>query len=147
MTQYVVLYIIGADPDIVNARLAPLVADRSQRKGESSLRFGERGPRIVAKRPCWGYVGNTSKSEIDSTIHFRRLLASFEAVWGPLLELARTNQVVLTWIVNVYADEQTPASGLEPDVVRKMAELGAKLDVDMYFFSDQIAPEATEGEA
>lgn len=133
MRQHVILYVL-MDPVAVSQRLSPLKPDRV-------TPVGARTPSGKAKRPCWTYVGKEDEAQRSASAHFRRLFADLAPVWASLISISHEAEIALAWVVEVYADEETPGAYLEPDILEKLVELRSSLDVDMYFISDQVGPD------
>jgi hypothetical protein len=124
MKQYVRLTFIDLDPDEITRRLG-IEPTLTRRAGE------ERAGGKVWRHDFWELTSAVGESEIVADTHFRALLERL----GPHFDTIRglDSEPTISWVVHVGPDEATPDGILSAFVLARIAELGASLNVDMYF--------------
>lgn len=92
----------------------------------------------IGKRGIGRYEDNgwqvKSKLEkyADLESHIQSVLQQLEPAWESLAKISALYYTELSCHIYLYDDEQVPAIHFEQEVVRKIAELNAEIDVDIY---------------
>jgi Domain of unknown function (DUF4279) len=124
MKQYVRLSFIGLDPDEITRRLGikPTLTRRAAQ---------ERAADEVWRHDFWELTSEVGENEIVADAHFRALLKRLAPHFDAIRQL--DSEPTISWVIHVGPDEATPDSLISAYTLAKIAELGACLDVDMYF--------------
>ena len=132
MRQYVELGFMRMNPDDITEILSvqPTTAHKA---GE------ERVPGAIWKYDSWALRSGVIESELDAAKHFSALFSILGGRGASIRELAKRVDPVISWVVNVCADEQTPIGVIPCSVLAKIAEIGADLNVSMYFDSENMS--------
>jgi hypothetical protein len=124
--QYVALAFLGLNPDEVTAAVGVSPTD-AHRAGD------ERAPGVVWRHHYWRLKSGVAEEEIDAATHFAALFTKLEPRLTAIRELADRCAPVVNWVVHVGPDERTPAGSIPRVILGKCCDIGAALDVDMYF--------------
>ena len=82
------------------------------------------------KGNAWTVESGISE-EVDLPTQVRSLLHRLDSSWPSLVQLGQRYDAVITCVVESYGGDQ-PAIYFEKDIVKRVAELNAHLDVDLY---------------
>jgi hypothetical protein len=126
MTQYVELSFMGVPPKEVYD-LIPIVPTICHAAGE------ERIPGVPWKNDLWAVRSTSPESELDISVHFANLFKRLSPHFAAIKNLAKRASPTVSWVVVVSADENTPIGVISPETLRTLCELGAVLNVSLYF--------------
>jgi len=121
------ILIRGDDPSII--ALAELGFGRAWLAGEQlstspTMRHRAGGWEILSDRPLTEPL----------RVHVQAILDSVEGIWPAIRAAAAVGEVVLSVGLYVTEGPELVAIDIGEDQVKKLAELGAKLDFDLYQF-------------
>ena len=126
MRQYVELGFMHISPDAVTA-LLDIQPTEAHKAGD------ERVSGKVWKHDHWALRSGIDESEIVAEKHFTALLDKVESRVPVIRDLAKRVDPVITWVIMVSADVQTPNGVIPRSLLGKIHEIGADLNVSMYF--------------
>jgi hypothetical protein len=93
----------------------------------------ERIPGKIWKHDFWALRSGVDDSEIDAERHFAALFDKLGSRICTIREFARRSEPVVSWVILVFADEQVPNGVIPGELLGKIYEIGADLNVSMYF--------------
>jgi hypothetical protein len=134
--QYVRLTFIDVDPEAITRRLG-IEPTEFHKSGD------ERAPGLSWRRDSWQLTSEVDENEIAADTHLRALLNRLAPHFDTIRGL--DSEPTISWVVHVGPDEATPDGLISAFTLAKIAELGACLNVDMYF--DAQGPSASRGSA
>jgi hypothetical protein len=134
--QYVRLVFMGIDPDEVTRLLgiAPTKTRKTRRQEASG------GP---WSHDLWELTSPVDEDEIVAEKHFEALFERLEPCARAIRDLALRCEPVVSWIVQAGPDESAPVGVISSATLGKIHDIGACLNVDMYF--DAQGPSASRG--
>ncbi len=110
------------------------IAVRLGLPAEFAWRIGELRPHTIIRETNHGWtVGSGLNRSAALECHVEALLRILEPRAVHLKDMADQVAVMLSCVI--YA-ESPPALNFEPDVIRRLAGLGASLDIDLYIIPD-----------
>lgn len=115
------------DPDAVTAATG-ITPTKGWRVGDVAYVTGRRT--VYRKTNGWRVQSDPSMSK-DLDDHVLWVLGRLEAGWTALSILGRQYDAVLQCVIDT-AEWTGPAMGFDPDVIARLAELHAAIDVDYY---------------
>jgi len=126
MKQYVELNFTSLEPKQV-AALVSIEPTECHAAGD------ERIPGAAWRRSHWTLRSKTPENEIDASVHFEDLIAQLKPHLEDLKKVAKLATPTVSWVVRVFADGQSPNGVIPPEALRTICELGAVLNVSLYF--------------
>lgn len=114
------------DPDEVTALLG-IQPTEAHRAGD------ERVPGKAWKHDYGSLRSGINESEIDAENHFSALFNKLGGNISALKELAKRVQPTISWVIEIFANEQTPNGVIPHSLLGQIYEIGATLNVSMYF--------------
>jgi hypothetical protein len=126
MRQYIELCFMHMNPDEITS-LLDIQPTESHKAG--SVRV----PGAVWKHDHWALRSEIDESELDAAKHFEALLDKLEPHTAAIRALAERIGATMSWVVTVFADEQTPIGVIPREIIGKIDEMGTDLNVSMYF--------------
>jgi hypothetical protein len=123
---------LSVESDVQNAKglseLVGLACDRSWTAGEQRGRT-----KLVFERNGWALDSRLDKTRYEVEAHLEDLLRRVRPFADKIRTLAEANETVLHCVQ--YTNRRTSFS-LPPHIVSWIGELGASLDVEIYFLPD-----------
>jgi hypothetical protein len=115
------------DPDAASARLG-IVPTKTWRAGDpidgrTTLRYRHSG---------WRLQSALGKSAHHLEDHIETLLAQLQPAWSPLTGLCARYDGEFSCVIRLHPDDQAPAMHFANDVIGRIAELNAEIDIDLY---------------
>lgn len=133
------------DPDEIT-RLTGITPTKTLRAGDpvswASSLSEENRQRIRVKSNRWE-VDSGLDSSVDLPTHVKALLQKLEPVWDRFVELGQQYEPVMECIVSSYGGDR-PEIFFDKEVIRKLIQLNAEIDVDLYVFRSSSAPLETK---
>ena len=93
----------------------------------------ERVPGKAWRHDHWALRSGIPESEIDAERHFAALFDKLRSRFSAIRALAKRAKPVVSWVIEVFADEQTPNGAIPHELLGKIYETGADLNVSMSF--------------
>ncbi len=132
------------DPEEIT-RLTGITPTRTRRAGDpvswASSLSEENRQRIRVKANRW-IVNSGLDSNVDLPTQVKALLRRLEPAWERLIELGQQYEPVMECIVRSYGGDR-PEIFFDKEVIRKLIQLNAEIDVDLYVFRSHSAPVET----
>lgn len=117
------------DPDQVTA-LTGITPSKTWRLGEII------NPRAIMRYQHYGWrVKSDLSLSADLEEHVRTVLEQLKPAWPVLVELGRRYDVEIACVVRSFGGDR-PSMHFDKDSVKRIAELNAALDIDLYVFDD-----------
>ncbi|HZW07049.1 MAG TPA: DUF4279 domain-containing protein [Phycisphaerales bacterium] len=109
------------------------IADRIALVPESTWTIGDavRPGGITRKNTGWRFV-LPSEAAYDMDLHLRQLLDLIEPHKTHIAEAVEQLKLTILISITVYMRDETPAAWFSAATLRRVVELGADLDIDMY---------------
>jgi hypothetical protein len=86
---------------------------------------------IIRKFNGWEFKPDLSEDE-QLEVKLFSLVDELNKAWKTLIELTNNNcYAEISIVINVYGDN-IPAINFEPEIIRKIAEINASIDIDLY---------------
>lgn len=115
------------DPDTVT-QVVNIIPTKVHRKGEQHSQFKIKHPRSKSSWCVYSDVGEDQ----DLETHVDNVLKKLEGSWQSLVSMSAQHEAWLNCVVHSYGGDN-PSIGLDREVLKKLAELNAAFDVDLYF--------------
>src|SRR5947207_9065115 len=117
----------GYDPDEITQQVGVTPTD--------TWRLGERIQNTALRHKHDGWSFSTGLQEsFDLSQQVRTLLDQLQPYFAALTNCCRRWSLEAEIECVIYAEGQIPAIHFDPDDVKRIAELGAEIDVDLYVF-------------
>ncbi len=107
-----------------------ITCDELKRKGEP---IPLTNPQKLYEIHKWRINSNLDESHLDVIDHIKDLLHKIpDTITGKIKELSKDHEVYLT--IGSVSHESHPYLFFEADMIQKIADMGAILDLDLYIF-------------
>ncbi len=118
--QGMYLVFAGLNPDLVTETLGLKPTREVLKKGR-----GDEG------RLEWILDSDADPKSRSGSQHFASIFGKLDPIWGRVISIAATCDVYVNWFVEI-GDEGAPEMNIDVSVIRKLSELGAAIDIDLF---------------
>ncbi|MHB8357508.1 MAG: DUF4279 domain-containing protein [Vulcanimicrobiaceae bacterium] len=117
--QRIYLVLAGSEPDAITEQVGIQPTRTINREGKTG------------RRREWILDSDVEPSSRSAKAQFMSILDKLAPRWAHFLLVARQCDVYLNWVVELDLEDGSPDMNVDGSVLRKLAEIGASLDIDL----------------